>query len=324
MNIIWIVHPILLFGLMESKLPRGHAHPILVEEEENGIENETKSPTKPTKARQRISTEEIGSSSSSKKTRTEIRANQFEGEFGRKQQKSLSNSIEEESEHSALKSRHDEEELFTIEKPPFNKKANVYEEEFNEEETDLSLHSTGKTGSRKPIRVTADEEAIAVEPEASFEEASLSFESPPFAKLSDSQIVVSQEPTKSPVGRTSRSSTSHQQNESEELHSSHGWMEQDGEEGTDYEEYYNAEIARMGDMEVTSYIEDTIKDTFDMMDLNNDGKISTIEAQSIYSTIDMSDGSADGKINIDSYSQAPLAKDTIKENAIEFQERLEE
>ena len=80
----------------------------------------------------------------------------------------------------------------------------------------------------------------------------------------------------------------------------------------------------MGDMEITSYIEDTIKDTFDMMDLNNDGKISTIEAQSIYSTIYMSDGSADGKINIDSYSQAPLAKDTIKENAIEFQERLEE
>lgn len=100
--------------------------------------------------------------------------------------------------------------------------------------------------------------------------------------------------------------------------------EQDGEEGTDYKEYYNAEIARMGDMEITSYIEDTIKDTFDMMDLNNDGIISTIEAQSIYSTIDMSDGSADGKINIDSYSQAPLAKDTIKENAVKFQERLEE
>ena len=100
--------------------------------------------------------------------------------------------------------------------------------------------------------------------------------------------------------------------------------ETDGEEGIDIEEYHDAEIARMGDMEVTQEVEDSIKDAFNMMDLNNDGVIDKSEIQSVYSVVDMADGNVDGQIEIETYSNALSASDTIKSNAIDFQKRLEE
>ena len=100
--------------------------------------------------------------------------------------------------------------------------------------------------------------------------------------------------------------------------------ETDGEEGIDIEEYRDAEIARMGDMEVTQEVEDSIKDAFNMMDLNDDGVIDKNEIQSVYSVVDMADGNVDGQIEIETYSNALSASDTIKSNAIDFQKRLEE
>lgn len=100
--------------------------------------------------------------------------------------------------------------------------------------------------------------------------------------------------------------------------------ETDGEEGIDIEEYHDAEIARMGDMEVTQEVEDSIKDAFNMMDLNDDGVIDKSEIQSVYSVVDMADGNVDGQIEIETYSNALSASDTIKSNAIDFQKRLEE
>ena len=61
-----------------------------------------------------------------------------------------------------------------------------------------------------------------------------------------------------------------------------------------------------------------------MMDLNGDEVLSTDEIQSVYSVIDMADGNADGAIDINSFSSAIDAAEVIKQNAIQFQQKLAE
>lgn len=97
--------------------------------------------------------------------------------------------------------------------------------------------------------------------------------------------------------------------------------EKDSEDGIDYEEYFEAEKARMGDMEITSEVEKLTQKAFEMMDIDNDGLIDASEIQAIFSTIDMADNNPDGKFNFETYGNALTAADTIKENAQIFHQK---
>ena len=63
----------------------------------------------------------------------------------------------------------DEELSFTIERSRLREKLNVYDEEFNEAEADLSLHSRRKIENSRRNKVSAGEQTVGIECEVSFE-----------------------------------------------------------------------------------------------------------------------------------------------------------
>lgn len=100
--------------------------------------------------------------------------------------------------------------------------------------------------------------------------------------------------------------------------------EKDDEEGISYEEYRTQELKSAGLVDADAQTEAIIQKGFNMMDLNGDEVLSTDEIQSVYSVIDMADGNADGAIDINSFSSAIDAAEVIKQNAIQFQQKLAE